>query len=107
MTGTFDDTAKEEVRQRADIAAVVGRYVKLKPNGATLKGLCPFHKEKTPSFHVNPQRGFFHCFGCGKGGDVFKFLQEIESLTFPEALKMLAEETGVTLVSHRREVPDE
>jgi DNA primase len=107
MTGTFDDTAKEEIRQRADIAAIVGRYVKLKPNGATLKGLCPFHKEKTPSFHVNPQRGFFHCFGCGKGGDVFKFLQEIESLTFPEALRMLAGETGVTLVSRRPEsVPE-
>ena len=102
MTGSFDDTAKEEIRRRADIAAVVGRYVKLKAAGATLKGLCPFHKEKTPSFHVNPQRGFFHCFGCGKGGDVFKFLQEIEGLTFPETLKMLADETGVTLVSRER-----
>lgn len=107
MTGAFDDTAKEEVRLRADIAAVVGRYVKLKPAGATLKGLCPFHKEKTPSFHVNPQRGFFHCFGCGKGGDVFTFLQEIESLTFPETLKMLADETGVTLVPRRSETPSE
>jgi DNA primase len=99
MNAVFDDTAKEEVRMRADIAAVVGRYVKLRQSGATLKGLCPFHKEKTPSFHVNPSRGFFHCFGCGKGGDVFRFLQEIEGLTFPEALKMLAEETGVTLPS--------
>jgi DNA primase len=97
MTTTLDDTAKEEVRLRADIAAVVGRYVKLRQSGATLKGLCPFHKEKTPSFHVNPSRGFFHCFGCGKGGDVFRFLQEIEGLSFPEALKMLAEETGVIL----------
>jgi DNA primase len=97
MTGKFDDTAKEEVRLRADIAAVVGRYVKLKQSGQTLKGLCPFHKEKTPSFHVNPSRGFFHCFGCGKGGDVFRFLQEIEGVSFPEALKMLADETGVTL----------
>jgi len=58
MTGSYDDTAKEEVRLRADIAAVVGRYVKLRQSGATLKGLCPFHKEKTPSFHVNPSRGF-------------------------------------------------
>jgi DNA primase len=99
MNAVFDDTAKEEVRMRADITAVVGRYVKLRQSGATLKGLCPFHKEKTPSFHVNPSRGFFHCFGCGKGGDVFRFLQEIEGLTFPEALKMLAEETGVTLPS--------
>ncbi|MBN1127715.1 MAG: DNA primase [Chitinispirillaceae bacterium] len=101
MTGTFDDTAKEEVRLRADIAAVVGRYVKLRQSGSTLKGLCPFHKEKTPSFHVNPSRGFFHCFGCGKGGDVFRFLQEIEGVSFPEALTMLAEETGVTLAVHR------
>lgn len=97
MTGTFDDTAKEEVRLRADITAVVGRYVKLRQSGQTLKGLCPFHKEKTPSFHVNPSRGFYHCFGCGKGGDVFKFLEEIEGISFPEALKMLADETGVTL----------
>ena len=99
MNTAFDDTAKEEVRLRADIAAVVGRYVKLRQSGATLKGLCPFHKEKTPSFHVNPSRGFFHCFGCGKGGDVFRFLQEIEGVSFPEALRMLAEETGVTLTS--------
>jgi DNA primase len=103
MTGRFDDTAKEEVRLRADIAAVVGRYVKLKQSGQTLKGLCPFHKEKTPSFHVNPVRGFFHCFGCGKGGDVFTFLQEIEGISFPEALAMLADETGVTLT--RAQVP--
>ena len=97
MTPQFNDTAKEEVRLRADITAVVGRYVKLRPSGQTMKGLCPFHKEKTPSFHVNPERGYFHCFGCGKGGDVFTFLQEIEGVTFPEALRMLAEETGVKL----------
>ncbi len=97
MQRTFDDTAKEEVRNRADIAAIIGRYVKLRQSGQTLKGLCPFHKEKTPSFHVNPVRGFFHCFGCGKGGDVFSFLQEIEGASFPDVLKMLAEETGVTL----------
>jgi DNA primase len=97
MSGNFDDTAKEEIRLRADIAAVIGRYVKLKQSGQTLKGLCPFHKEKTPSFHVNPLRGFFHCFGCGKGGDVFTFVQEIEGVSFPEALAMLAAETGVTL----------
>jgi len=108
MTGTFDDTAKEEVRLRADIAAVIGRYVKLKQSGQTLKGLCPFHKEKTPSFHVNPARGFFHCFGCGKGGDIFKFLQEIEGMSFPEALAMLAGETGVTLTKGReRPLSDE
>ncbi|MCU0608354.1 MAG: DNA primase [Chitinispirillaceae bacterium] len=99
---TFDDSAKEEIRQRADIAAIVGRYVKLKPMGPTLKGLCPFHKEKSPSFHVNPSRGFYHCFGCGKGGDVFSFLQEIEGYSFPEALKSLADETGVKLAPARQ-----
>jgi DNA primase len=108
MSGNFDDTAKEEIRLRADIAAVVGRYVKLKQSGQTLKGLCPFHKEKTPSFHVNQSRGFFHCFGCGKGGDVFTFVREIEGVSFPEALAMLAAETGVTLVKGRGQfVPDE
>ncbi|MBN1576093.1 MAG: DNA primase [Chitinispirillaceae bacterium] len=93
----FNDNSKEEVRSRTDIAAVIGRYVTLKPSGQTLKGLCPFHKEKTPSFHVNPVQGFYHCFGCGKGGDVFSFIQEIEGIGFAEALAMLAEECGVTL----------
>jgi DNA primase len=93
----FDDHIKEEVRSRSDIAAVIGRYVTLKGSGQTLKGLCPFHKEKTPSFHVNPVQGFFHCFGCGKGGDVFSFVQEMEGVSFPEALAMLAEECGVVI----------
>jgi DNA primase len=106
MQRTFNDTAKEEVRSRADIAAIVGRYVKLKQSGQTLKGLCPFHKEKTPSFHVNPVRGFYHCFGCGKGGDVFSFLQEIEGASFPDVLKSLAEETGVTLAAAPADAPE-
>lgn len=97
MNVRTDESIKEEVRSKADIASVIGRYVKLKASGQTLKGLCPFHKEKTPSFHVNPQRGFFHCFGCGKGGDVFTFVQEIENIGFLDALKMLARETGVEL----------
>ena len=97
MINRIDDHIKEEVRARADIASVIGRYVNLKGSGGSLKGLCPFHKEKTPSFHVNATKGFFHCFGCGKGGDVFSFLQEIEGIQFPEALKVLAEETGVEL----------
>jgi DNA primase len=99
MNNATDETIKEEVRSRADIAKVIGRYVKLQGKGSSLKGLCPFHKEKTPSFHVNAQKGFFHCFGCGKGGDVFNFLQEIENIGFFEALKMLADETGVELRS--------
>lgn len=97
MVNKFDDHIKEEVRARADIATVIGRYVNLKGSGQALKGLCPFHKEKTPSFHVNTAKGFFHCFGCGKGGDVFTFLQEIEGINFPDALRLLAEETGVEL----------
>ncbi|MBN1759544.1 MAG: DNA primase [Chitinispirillaceae bacterium] len=93
----FDDHIKEDIRSRSDIAAVIGRYVTLKGSGQTLKGLCPFHKEKTPSFHVNPTQGFYHCFGCGKGGDVFSFVQEMEGVSFPEALAMLAEECGVVI----------
>ncbi|MFW5785254.1 MAG: DNA primase [Chitinispirillaceae bacterium] len=106
MNQRFDDTVKEDIRARADIALIVGRYVNLKPQGQTLKGLCPFHKEKTPSFNVNPARGFYHCFGCGKGGDVFSFLQEIEGVDFPEALRMLAQETGVRLETRHEEASD-
>ncbi|MDG5813929.1 DNA primase [Chitinispirillales bacterium ANBcel5] len=103
MVQRFDSTVKEDIRSRADIASIVGRYVTLKQSGQTLKGLCPFHKEKTPSFHVNPVQGFFHCFGCGKGGDVFTFVQEMEGIGFVEALKMLAEETGVILETTSKE----
>lgn len=98
----FDDTIKEEIRSRIDIVSVIGRYVNLKQAGATLKGLCPFHKEKTPSFQVNPARGFFHCFGCGKGGDVFKFVEEVEGIAFFEALTMLGEECGVEVKPQSR-----
>ncbi|MDR0330466.1 MAG: DNA primase [Chitinispirillales bacterium] len=103
MNRNYNDDAKEQVRLRADIASVVGRYVNLKQRGSTMLGLCPFHKEKTPSFTVNPARGVYHCFGCGQGGDVFRFVQEMEGVGFREALEMLAEETGVELPKHRRE----
>ncbi|MDR0306177.1 MAG: DNA primase [Chitinispirillales bacterium] len=103
MNERFDDSVKEQIRMRADIASVVGRYVNLKGSGQTLKGLCPFHKEKTPSFHINADRGFYYCYGCNKGGDVFSFLQEIEKVDFPEALRMLADETGVALEPPRRQ----
>jgi DNA primase len=96
-TRLFDDGAKEEVRSLINIADIVGRHVNLKPAGQNLKGLCPFHKEKTPSFTVSPAKGIFYCFGCHKGGDVFTFLMELEGLTFPEALSMLADEAGVKL----------
>ena len=103
MNSNFNDGAKEQIRQRADIGAVVGRYVNLKGRGGTLMGLCPFHKEKTPSFQVNPSRGVYYCFGCGKGGDVFNFVQEIEGVDFREALQMLADETGVRLEKRQKD----
>ncbi len=87
----------EEVRAAADIVKVVGDYVKLRKAGANYMGLCPFHQEKTPSFAVHPAKQIFHCFGCGVGGDVFKFVMMIDSLTFPEALRRVAEKVGVTL----------
>ena len=87
----------DEVRAAADIVKVVGDYVKLRKAGANYMGLCPFHQEKTPSFAVHPAKQIFHCFGCGVGGDVFKFVMLMDNLTFPEALRRLAEKVGVTL----------
>jgi len=87
----------EDLRLQANIAQVIQDYVPLKRAGSTLKGLCPFHGEKTPSFHVNPDKGFFHCFGCGLGGDVFKFLELHEKLSFPDAVRLVAQKFGVTL----------
>ena len=95
---------KEDVRQRLDIVQVVERYVALKPAGANYKGLCPFHKEKSASFTVNPERGVFHCFGCGKGGDVFSFLMEYESLSFMEVLSQTAKEVGVVIDESQKPV---
>ncbi len=89
---------KETVRQQADIVRIVGDYVKLKKAGAqNYSGLCPFHNEKTPSFSVHATRQFFHCFGCGKSGDVFKFIQEVEKVTFGEAVRLLAQKLGIAL----------
>jgi len=97
------DHAKEEIRSRINIADIIGRYVTLKAAGQSLKGLCPFHKEKTPSFTVTPAKGIFYCFGCHKGGDVFTFLMEHDGLSFPEALHTLADEAGVRLEPTRSE----
>jgi DNA primase len=87
----------EEVRTRADIVEVIGAHVRLKRAGRNFVGLCPFHSEKTPSFSVNSERGFFHCFGCGAGGTVFNFVMRTEGLNFPEAIESLARRYGVTL----------
>jgi len=93
----------DEVRAAADIVRIVGDYVKLRKAGANMMGLCPFHREKTPSFAVHPTKQIFHCFGCGVGGNVFKFVMLIDNLTFPEALRRVAEKAGVQL----RESPGE
>src|SRR6266480_4237500 len=84
----------EDLRMHADILQVVQEYVSLRKAGANYKGLCPFHSEKSPSFQVNREKGFFHCFGCGVGGDVFKFLELQEKLAFPDAVRMLAQKLG-------------
>ncbi len=89
------DPFVERVREATDIVEIIGAHVSLKPAGSRLAGLCPFHQEKTPSFHVNPQLQFYHCFGCGAGGDVFTFVMEHEKMSFPEALRFLAEKAGI------------
>ena len=93
----FDQGVIRELHSRVDIASFIGQYVSLKQRGNDLIGLCPFHGEKTPSFHVHPDRGFFKCFGCGVGGDVITFLQKLENVTFGDAVRMLAQKTGVEL----------
>lgn len=87
----------EEVKQKTDIVAVIGEHVNLKKAGSNFKGLCPFHSEKTPSFMVSPELQIFKCFGCGKAGDVFTFLEEYEGMEFYEALKILAERANIKL----------
>src|SRR6266850_2415580 len=87
----------ETVRNSADIVRVVSDYVSLKGTGNTLKGLCPFHSEKTPSFTVHRDKQFFHCFGCHAGGDVFSFVMLAEKIAFPEAVELVAETCGVPI----------
>ena len=95
--GIVPDAVIQEIRDRSDIVEIVGGYVALKKSGRGFVGLCPFHQEKTPSFHVNPDRGIYHCFGCGTTGDAFRFLMEHDHLTFPEALEQLAQRAGIAL----------
>ena len=90
-------TVIEDIRARCDIVDVIGSFVQLKRSGSgSFKGLCPFHNEKTPSFHVDVARQSYHCFGCGKGGDVFRFLMDKEGLTFYDAVRMLEEMRSAT-----------
>jgi len=93
---------REEIRAATDIARLVGGYVQLKRSGHNYVGLCPFHNERTPSFYVSPTRGTFKCFGCGKGGDVFAFVMEMESLTFPEAMRHLAARANIKIPERTR-----
>lgn len=93
--------AVADIKSKIAIEDLVSQYVQLKKVGNSFKGLCPFHAEKTPSFVVNPERGIAYCFGCHKGGDVFKFIEEIENVDFVDALKLLAERTGVELKQYQ------
>lgn len=98
MAGKIRARDIEEVKSRVNIADVVGEYVALRPASAgSLKGLCPFHDEKSPSFNVRPAQGFYHCFGCGEGGDVYKFVQQMDQLSFTEAVEKLASRIGFEL----------
>ncbi|HXL23319.1 MAG TPA: DNA primase [Candidatus Dormibacteraeota bacterium] len=97
----------ERVKQQADIVRVVGEYVQLKKAGQNFRGLCPFHSEKSPSFNVHPVRQMFHCFGCGKGGDVFSFVMEMERCEFPDALRIVAEKCGISIPRSRERSPEE
>lgn len=98
MAGRISDRDIAAIREKVRIEDVVGDYVQLRRAGAdSMKGLCPFHDEKSPSFHVRPNHGHFHCFGCGEGGDVYAFIQKIEHVTFVEAVELLADKVGYTV----------
>jgi len=98
VAGRIRDEDIATVRERARVDAILGEYVALRnAGGGSLKGLCPFHDEKTPSFHVTPQRGMWYCFGCGEGGDVITFVQKYDQLSFTEAVERLADKVGLQL----------
>jgi DNA primase len=97
MGGIISPSTVEQVRSASDIVDVIGGYIPLKRAGANFVALCPFHKEKTPSFNVNPHRQIFHCFGCHKGGDVFTFVKEYENIDFPDAIRRLAERARIPI----------
>jgi len=101
--GSFAD----RVKQQADIVRVIGEYVRLKKSGQNFTGLCPFHAEKSPSFAVHPTKQIYHCFGCQVGGDVFKFVMEMEKCPFPEAIRIVAEKCGIAVPAPRDHSPEE
>ena len=91
----FPQSFLDEIKAQTDIVSVIGDVVSLRKTGATWKGLCPFHQEKTPSFNVNKDKGFFKCFGCDTKGDVVKFVELYQKLSFPEAVRHLAQRAGI------------
>jgi DNA primase len=99
--GAIPDAVLDEIKRRTDLAALISEHVALKRSGRGFLGLCPFHQEKTPSFHVDPERGFFHCFGCNAGGNAFTFLMRVTGATFPEAVRTLAARAGVAVPETR------
>ncbi len=98
------DKLLEEIKSKIDIVEFISDYVQLKKAGQNFKGLCPFHAEKTPSFMASQVKQIFHCFGCGVGGDAFKFVELQEGLNFPEAIKKLAARAGITLPQDTRDL---
>ncbi len=99
--GTIPSETIEQIAAANDIVEVIGSYFPLKRAGANFKALCPFHQEKTPSFIVSPSRQTFHCFGCGVGGSLFRFVMEYEHVDFPSAVRKLGERAGITIVESR------
>ena len=97
----------EQVAAASDIVEVINGYVPLKRAGSVYKACCPFHREKTPSFNVNPARQMFKCFGCGAGGSVFKFVTSFVNIDFPSAVRMLAERAGIPIIEEHSSHPDE
>ncbi len=97
MTPVLPKDVVSRIKEETDVVGLIREYVTLKASGTSFKGLCPFHREKTPSFHVNPQRQMYKCFGCGEGGDVISFLMKLQGLSFPEALEVLARPLNIDL----------